>query len=85
VRARLLVLTGDADPHVDAAQRAAFAAEMTAAGADWMLTLYGGVQHGFTHEGLAPGVSPGSAYDARADERSWRAMLDLLGEAFGTG
>jgi dienelactone hydrolase len=85
VRARVLVLTGDADPHVDAGQQAAFAAEMTAAGADWTLTLYGGVQHGFTHEGLAPGVSPGSAYDARADARSWRAMLDLFGERLRAG
>ena len=83
VRARVLVCTGAADPFVTAEHRAAFEAEMTAAGADWRMIVHGGAIHGFTHEGLTPASSPGSAYDATAAERSWRSMLDLLTEVFG--
>jgi dienelactone hydrolase len=85
IRCPLLVCTGADDPHVPAAQRQAFAEEMTAAGADWRINLYGGAIHGFTDASIDPAKSPGSAYQALADARSWRAMLDLFGEVFGLG
>ena len=79
----VLVCTGADDPHVPADQRAAFEAEMTAAGADWRLNLYGGAQHGFTDAAVDPAKWPGAAYHPSADARSWRAMLDLFDEVFG--
>ncbi|HEX4184046.1 MAG TPA: dienelactone hydrolase family protein [Caulobacteraceae bacterium] len=84
VRCPLLVCTGADDPHVPTAQREAFAAEMTAAGADWRINLYGGAQHGFTDPAIDRAKSPGSAHHALTDARSWRAMLDLFGEVFGS-
>ena len=83
VRATLLALAGADDPFIDEAQRAAFAAEMTAARADWALTVYGGAQHAFAQEDVDPAKFPGSAYDPRTDRRAWRTMLDLFEERLG--
>jgi dienelactone hydrolase len=83
IKGPVLVCTGADDPHVPAAQRAAFAEEMTRAGADWRTILYGGAQHGFTDADVDPATLPGSAYHRLADARSWRAMRDLFDEVFG--
>lgn len=80
IRASLLVCTGAVDPYVSREQRAAFEEEMNAAGADWQLSLYAHAQHGFTERSAS---RPGCAYDAAADRRSWRALLDLLAEMLG--
>ena len=48
IHARVLACCGGADPHCPPAQRAAFEAEMTAAGADWQLHVHGGALHAFT-------------------------------------
>ena len=56
---------------------------MTHASVDWTLEVYAGVLHSFTQTELAGAGVPGNAYDARADERSWRAMTELLGDVFG--
>jgi dienelactone hydrolase len=77
IRASVLVCTGAADPYIPREQRAAFEDEMNAASADWQLSLYAYAQHGFTERSVN---RPGSAYDAPADRRSWRALLDLLAE-----
>jgi dienelactone hydrolase len=78
VDARLLVCHGAQDPHVPMADVTAFAAEMTAAGADWQLNMYGGAMHGFTHQHAAPGAQPGVAYDLAGDKRSFAAASDFL-------
>jgi dienelactone hydrolase len=78
VGARLLVCHGAQDPHVPMADVTAFAAEMTAAGADWQLNMYGNAMHGFTHQHAVPGAQPGVAYDLAADKRSFAAASDFL-------
>ena len=83
IRGRLLLCHGEADPVVTAAQRDAFLAEMKEAGVDWQLHLYGGVGHSFTNPDIDRWNLPGFAWDARADARSWQAMLDLFAETFG--
>lgn len=80
VDARILVCHGALDPHVPMTQVNAFSEEMTAAGADWQLNLYGGAQHGFTHRDAVAGATPGVAYDARADTRSFAAITQFLSE-----
>lgn len=42
--------------------------------------IYGGVGHSFTNREIDAYKFPGFAYDERADQRSWRAMLDLFDE-----
>jgi dienelactone hydrolase len=82
VRAAILVCTGAADPFVTREHRSAFENEMTAAGADWQVQVYGGAMHGFTER--APGEQkpqrPGVQYHAAADRRSWQAMRALFDE-----
>ena len=65
VRARLLVCHGAADPHVPVADVTAFAEEMNTAGADRQLTMYGGVEHGFTHAEPCPARSLASRTTSR--------------------
>ena len=77
----MLVCIGTEDPLVPPDQRAAFEQEMRAGGVDWRMNLYGGAVHSFTNP-AADGSNPAIEYDAVADARSWRAMLDLLTETF---
>ena len=56
---------------------------MIQAGADWQLIMYGAALHGFTHRQAAPGATPGVAYQALADGRSFAAAGAFLAEAFG--
>jgi dienelactone hydrolase len=84
VKAKVLVQIGADDPIIPPEQRAAFEAEMKAAGVDWRMLVYGGAGHSFTNPASSGLGRPGFAYDKSADERSWRAMLDLFGEVFGS-
>jgi dienelactone hydrolase len=82
VKARVLVCHGGADAVVPPAQLTEFVSHMTRAGVDWTLEVYAGALHGFTQSELAELNVPNHAYDARADERSWRAMTGLLADVF---
>jgi dienelactone hydrolase len=82
VQARLLVCHGALDPHVPLDHVTAFAEEMSAAGADWQLIMYGGALHGFTHRHAQPGATPGVAYNPLADDRSFTATRAFLAEVF---
>lgn len=85
VKAKVLACHGALDPHVPMADVMSFAEEMTGAGADWQLIMYGGALHGFTHEHAVPGATPGVAYDKLADERSFLAARAFLAEALKPG
>jgi dienelactone hydrolase len=81
IRGKVLVCIGSEDPIIPPEQRHAFEAEMRAAGVDWRMHLYGGAVHSFTNP-EADGSMAAIKYDRRADERSWRSMLDLFAEVF---
>ena len=83
IKGKVLVQIGTEDPLIPADQRAAFEAEMRAAGVDWRMLLYGNTEHSFTNEDASSFGMAGIAYDELADKRSWRAMLDLFDETFG--
>jgi len=85
IKAKVLVLHGADDPHVPATQVQAFEDEMRAAGVDWQLVKYSGAVYAFTIVEASNDNSKGAAYNARADNRSWRAMLDFFAESFGKG
>ena len=80
VRARILVCHGALDPYVPPAQVSSFIDEMNAAKTDWQLIVYGGAMHGFTHR--VAGATPGVAYDASADTRSFAAIQAFIAELF---
>jgi dienelactone hydrolase len=82
VQARVLVLTGEADPLVPPEQVTTFEKEMRAAGANFEIVRYPGVKHSFTNPEAGERGMEALAYDAEADEKSWQAMLDLFAEVF---
>ncbi|OLC03395.1 MAG: dienelactone hydrolase [Gemmatimonadetes bacterium 13_1_40CM_69_22] len=82
VKARVLVLTGGADPFVPPEQVEAFKREMQAAGGRFEVISYPGAKHGFTNPDAAKYGMPQLAYDADADRQSWTAMLKLFNEVF---
>ncbi len=77
--AKLLVMIGVLDPIIPPAQRAAFEAEMNAAGIDWQMVLYSGAAHSFTNRNAD---RDGYRFHEPSDRRSWRAMADFLAEVF---
>jgi len=79
VPAKILALHGEDDPLAPPEQVAAFKAEMTAKRSDWQLHAYGHTVHAFTRpRANNPGF--GTVYNAVADRRSWRAMLNFFEE-----
>jgi dienelactone hydrolase len=80
---KVLVAIGADDPIIAPEERLAFEREMTAAGVDWRLHLYGGASHSFTNRNAAAFGRSGFDYHAASDQRSWRAMIDLFDEVFG--
>lgn len=84
VRARILVLTGGADPMVPPEQVRAFEQEMAAAGARVEVVSYADAKHGFTNPDADKAGVPSLGYDAVADQKSWLALLALLREVFAS-
>jgi dienelactone hydrolase len=81
VTAKVLVCQGALDPHVPMSDVVAFTEEMTKAGADCQVNVYGGAMHGFTHTQAVEGATPGVAYHAETDRRSFAAARAFLAEA----
>lgn len=82
VKARMLILTGGADPMVPAAQVDAFAAAMRKAGAQVDVVTYPAAMHGFTNPRADSAGVPGLHYDAAVDAQSWDALRKMLSEVF---
>jgi dienelactone hydrolase len=79
--AKVMACIGAADPMVNADQRTAFELEMTNAGVDWTLHVYGGAVHSFTNVNAdLMGMPQAVAYHEPTDRRSWQAMLNLFAE-----
>ena len=76
----VLVCLGDRDCFVFREERENFLENMTQSGVDCQLLLFSGVGHSFTDRHAQASGIPGLKYDARADQRSWIAMLDLFKE-----
>ena len=85
IKGKVLVCIGADDPSIDAQQRNAFEDEMRSGGVDWQMHLYGGVVHSFTNPAAdLLGRLDFARYDAKADTRSWNAMLNLFDEIFAS-
>lgn len=82
ITARVLVLTGAADPFIPPDQVAAFTKDMEAAGATFQVISYPGVKHSFTNTAADKAGMDALAYNAEADQKSWAAMLELFKEVF---
>jgi dienelactone hydrolase len=81
INAKILALHGNDDPMVPPQQVEAFEREMTKAGADWQINIYGHTLHGFTNP-EANDPSFGTVYSENAEKRSWLAMMNFFTEVF---
>lgn len=82
ITAKVLALSGADDPMVPMDKVIAFRQEMTDAGVDWQLHLYGGAKHAFAVPGAHnPGL--GIEHNASAERRSWVEAVAFLQELFG--
>lgn len=80
IKASIMVCNGAADAFVPDEDRIAFRKEMEDANVDYQFIEYASAHHAFTNpESDARGMD-NVAYNKKADERSWRAMLDLFDE-----
>lgn len=82
IKAKVLALHGHDDPLGPPEQVLAFEQEMTKAGADWQVHVYGNTMHAFTNP-IANNPGVGNVYQADADRRSWIAMKNFLEEILG--
>lgn len=81
IKAKVLVLHGHDDPMAQVDAVVALEKELTAAGADWQIHVYGNTLHAFTNP-VANDPDFGTVYDATADRRSWQALRNFLDELF---
>lgn len=79
IRAKVLALHGHDDPMAPPSAVAALQAELTAAGADWQIHVYGGTMHAFTNP-QAHDSDFGTVYNETAAMRAWAATHAFLAE-----
>ncbi len=82
IKGSILAMQGADDPFVPRKAVEAFEDEMENAGVDWQMILYGGAVHSFTIPDAGNDPSTGSAYNEKADKRSWGAMRLFFDEIF---
>jgi len=85
VKAKILVLNGDADQLVPPDQVEAFKQEMKAAGADFQFISYPGAMHAFTNpeaDVLGKKFNLPIGYNAKADKESWNEMKKFFSVIF---
>jgi dienelactone hydrolase len=78
---KVLILHGWDDPYAPPEHVAAIAQELTEIGADWQIHIYGRAGHAFGNK-HRPHVAPGIDFQPDAARRSWKSLLDFLGELF---
>ncbi|WP_297324138.1 dienelactone hydrolase family protein [Nitrosomonas sp.] len=81
ITAKVLCLHGHDDPMVPPEQVLAFETEMTRAGVDWQIHVYGGTMHAFTNP-KANNPDFGTVYKEAAANRAYRSIADFLSEIF---
>jgi len=81
IKAKVLALHGHEDPMVPVDAVVELEKELTEAGADWQIHVYGRTLHAFTNP-AANDPDLGTMYDRKADMRSWQTVTNFLQELF---
>jgi len=79
IKAKVLALHGNDDPMVPVDAVVALEQELTEAGADWQIHVYGNTVHAFTNP-HANDPGRGTVYNKDADRRSWITIQNFLEE-----
>lgn len=81
VLSKVLVLHGNDDPMVSETQLETLRRDLSIAGADWQIHIYGHTMHAFTNPAANdPGF--GTVYNSDAERRSWASMQLFLQDIF---
>ncbi|MFM1895875.1 MAG: hypothetical protein RLZZ385_949 [Pseudomonadota bacterium] len=80
ITAKVLCLHGHDDPMVPPEQVLALETEMTAAGVDWQVHVYGGTLHAFTNP-IANNPDLGTVYNPVAERRAYQSLWNFLSDA----
>ncbi len=78
IKGRVLAIHGAADPITPKPMMDAFEDELTKAGVDWQIMMFGGAVHSFCDPTANNG---GSRYDDRLCRKSYRLMRDFFAES----
>lgn len=81
IHAKVLCLHGHDDPMVPPEQVLAFETEMTEAGVDWQVHVYGNTTHAFTNP-AANNPDFGTVYNETANRRAEMALANFFTELF---
>ena len=81
IKAKVLALHGNDDPMAPPESVLALEKELTEAGADWQIHVYGNTKHSFTNPD-ANNPQMGTVYNEDADRRSWQTLKNFLEEIF---
>lgn len=81
ITAKVLCLHGHDDPMVPPEQVLSFETEMTQAGVDWQVHIYGNTMHAFTNP-KANNPAFGTVYKAAAAKRAYQSIENFLTEIF---
>jgi dienelactone hydrolase len=79
IKAKVLALHGNDDPMVPVDAVVALEKELTEAGADWQIHVYGNTVHAFTNP-QANDPGRGTVYNKIADRRAWITISNFLEE-----
>jgi dienelactone hydrolase len=85
VKPRIFVATGGADPMITKEQVEAFEKEMKDAGARVEVVVYPNAKHSFTNPNAGKAGMSALAYDAKADQKSWKAAMKVFHEVWKGG
>jgi dienelactone hydrolase len=83
IKCPALLLHGADDPMADMRSLLGLQQELNTMGVDWQCLVYGGALHAFTNP-AANNPAAGTIYNAGADRRSRRALLNFLEEVLRT-
>lgn len=83
IKAKVLVCHGADDFFIPEAQIKTFQNEMRKSKADWEMIYYANAVHAFTDKDAGNDNSKGTAYNEKADQRSWMHLLQFLIEVLG--
>lgn len=81
IKSKILALHGHDDPMVRSEDVLEFEKEMTQAGADWQIHIYGNTMHAFTNP-MANDPDFGTVYNSIAAKRAWLAARNFFEEIF---
>lgn len=82
ISAKTLILHGNDDPMAPIEDVLAIQQELSDAGADWQVHVYGNTMHSFTNPN-ANDLAMGTVYNEAADHRSWITVVNFLSEVIG--